>query len=199
MKNISLYLNLALLAAVAALFYLRSADKKTAEPAAIVAPANLQSGMKIAWVNADTLDSKFEWLKSQREALDKRLNSASSALESKMRSHAEKAAAFQQKADAGTTPPKDLQTEYEILAREEQRLTEEQGRLEKSLAEDRRNAMNEMYTKLEAKLRDLRSKIGYDYILSYSRGGQILLANDSLDITREVLTLLNAKEEMGKK
>ena len=48
---------------------------------------------------------------------------------------------------------------------------------------------------METKLKTLSSKIGYDYILSYSRGGQILLANDSLNITKEVLDLLNAKDQ----
>ncbi|HNE28198.1 MAG TPA: hypothetical protein PLW66_03475, partial [Saprospiraceae bacterium] len=51
---------------------------------------------------------------------------------------------------------------------------------------------------LETKLKTLSDKIGYDYILSYSRGGQILLANDSLDITNEVLQLLNARDQEKK-
>jgi outer membrane protein len=52
-----------------------------------------------------------------------------------------------------------------------------------------------LYANVEAKLKTLQSQIGYDYILSYTRGGQVLLANDSLDITEEVLKLLNAKEQ----
>ncbi len=48
---------------------------------------------------------------------------------------------------------------------------------------------------METQLKTLSSQIGYDYILSYSRGGQILLANDSLDITKQVLDLLNAQEQ----
>jgi Skp family chaperone for outer membrane proteins len=45
---------------------------------------------------------------------------------------------------------------------------------------------------LENNLKTLSSQIGYDYILSYTRGGQVLLANDSLDITKQVLDLLNS-------
>jgi outer membrane protein len=33
--------------------------------------------------------------------------------------------------------------------------------------------------------------VNYDYILSYSRGGNILVANDSLDITNSVIKLIN--------
>jgi len=56
--------------------------------------------------------------------------------------------------------------------------------------------MNELMTTLEEKLQTLQSELGYDYILSYSKGGgQVLLANDSLDVTERVLKLLNAKAE----
>jgi Skp family chaperone for outer membrane proteins len=56
--------------------------------------------------------------------------------------------------------------------------------------------MNELMANVEVQLKSLQSQIGYDYILSYSKGGgQVLLANDSLEITKEVLELLNAKKE----
>lgn len=195
MKNLSLILNAVLLVAVATLFFLRQKDQKAAsQTSVIVPPASNAGGMKIAYINADTLDTKYEWLKQQREALEKRLTSLSASFENKMRAHQEKSMAFQQKAEAGNTPPAELQKEYEILAQQEQRLQEEGARMEKSLAEDRRKAMEGMYTQLEEKLKTLRDKIGYDYILSYSRGGQILMANDSLDITKQVLKLLNEKK-----
>ena len=76
-----------------------------------------------------------------------------------------------------------------------QRLEEEKARLGKSLAEDQKKAFNDLYANVETQLKTLSSQIGYDYILSYSRGGQILLANDSLDITKQVLQLLNAQEK----
>ena len=194
MKNLSLILNGLLIVAVGTLFFLRSKDAKTAgQSSVIIPPASAASGMKIAWINADTLDAKYEWLKSQREALEKRLTNASASMESKMRTHAQKAQAFQQKAEAQNTPRVELEKEYEQIMKEEQRLGEEGQRLEKSIAADRQKAIEDMYTKLEEKLKTLRDQIGYDYILSYSRGGQILMANDSLDITRQVLELLNAK------
>jgi outer membrane protein len=40
-------------------------------------------------------------------------------------------------------------------------------------------------------LKRYNEKMNFDYIFSYNRGGSILTANDSLDITNEVLKLLN--------
>ena len=104
-------------------------------------------------------------------------------------------AAFEAKAQEGNTPRAELEKEYEGLMQRQQRLAEEEQRLSKQLGEEQKKAMDNLYANVESKLKELSSQIGYDYILSYSRGGQILLANDSLDITHQVLSLLNAKEE----
>jgi outer membrane protein len=196
MKNLSLVLNAVLLAAIAHLYYLHFSSKPAAPEQAIVAPVSAEGGVKIAYVNADTLDAKYEWLKNQKAAIKQRIENANKAMTTKSESLGRDMAAFQQKADGGTIPPADLQKEYEALATRKQRLDEEAARLEEQLANDQRKAYNDLMTNVEAKLKTLQSQIGYDYILSYQKGGgQVLLVNDSLNITNEVLRLLNAKEE----
>ncbi len=39
----------------------------------------------------------------------------------------------------------------------------------------------------------------FDYILGYKTGGEILIANDTLDITRSVMEVLNAEYQQRKK
>ena len=77
-----------------------------------------------------------------------------------------------------------------------QALAEEEARLTKQLSEQESKAANDLIANIETQLKNLQSQIGYDYILSYARGGgQVLLTNDSLDITRQVLQLLNAQQQ----
>lgn len=194
MKNISLIFNVVLTVAVAILFYLQF--KKPATPAAaITAPASIQSaGVKIAYVNADTLDAQYEWLKTQKAALNQRLASAENSMQSKQESLQNDFMKLQEKAQTGNFPRADLEKEAEQLEARRIKLAEEAGRLERQLGEDQKKAINDLYANIEVKLKELQSQIGYDYILSYTRGGQILLANDSLDITKQVLQLLNAKK-----
>jgi outer membrane protein len=194
MKNISLILNVVLLLAVAVLYFLHF--KKPAAPvASIVAPASIQGGgVKIAYVNADTLDAQYEWLKSQKAALNQRLANAESSMQSKQESLQTDFMKLQQKAETGNFPRADLEKEAEQLEARRAKLAEEAARLERQLGEEQKKAINDLYANIEVKLKELQSQIGYDYILSYTRGGQILLANDSLDITKQVLQLLNAKK-----
>lgn len=102
---------------------------------------------------------------------------------------------LQERFQTGNMTQADAEKEQNALMQRAQRLEEEKMRLSKSLAEDQKKAFNDLYANVEAQLKTLSNRIGYDYILSYSRGGQILLANDSLDITRQVLDLLNAQEQ----
>lgn len=196
-KNLSLILNGILLLAVAHLYYLNFSQKgNTDKPAAIVPPATTAiSGVRIAYVDADTLDAKYEWLKQQKTALEKRVQSAEKTMGAKKDALMKDMAAFQKKYESGTVPPAQLEQEYATLSQRQQKLAEEEANLGKQLATEQQKAMNELMANVETKLKSLQSQIGYDYILSYSKGGgQVLLANDSLDITNQVLELLNQKE-----
>ncbi|MBU6340008.1 MAG: OmpH family outer membrane protein [Bacteroidetes bacterium] len=194
MKNISLILNGVLLVAVAILFYLQFQKPSTATPL-ITPPVSMQGGgIKIAYVNADTLKAKYEWMKNQEAALNQRLANAENSMQGKQEALQNDFLKLQQKAESGNFPRAELEKEAEQLEARRTKLADEAARLERQLADDQKKAINDLYGNLEQKLKELQSQIGYDYILSYSRGGQILLANDSLDITKQVLELLNAKK-----
>ena len=194
MKNLPLVLSILAVLGVAHLYYLHFSAAPPAQ-SAIVAPVSQERGAKIAYVNADTLDAKYEWIKQQKEAIEQRVKSAESSLRGKQEGLIRDMQAFEEKAQAGATPPAQLETEYNALMQRQKKLAEEEQRLGKQLSEDQKKALDELYANVEAKLKTLQDQIGYDYILSYTRGGQVLLANDSLDITEEVLKLLNTKEQ----
>jgi outer membrane protein len=196
MKNLSLILNGVLILAVAHLYYLNF-SKKSAAPT-IVPSAAASGGAKIAHVNIDSLDANYNWLKEQKSQLEKSQKSKETALKQKQEAFMKDMQAFQDKYQSGTVPPAELEKQYNALMNRQQKLEDEGSRLSKELADEYQKAMNELMANVEAQLKSLQSQIGYDYILSYSKGGgQVLLANDSLEITKEVLDLLNTtkKEE----
>lgn len=195
MKNINIPLVISgILAVLVGNLYFQNLKKASPAEAMITPPASQMAGARIAWVNADTLNEKYEWLKQQKTAIEQRMKNAGNSLVSKRDALAQAMAELEQKAQAGNTPPAELQKEYEGLQAREQKLQEEAGRLDRQISEDQKKAFDDLYANVEAQLKTLSAQIGYDYILSYTRGGQILLANDSLDITKQVLGLLNAKK-----
>ncbi len=199
LKQISLAVQVLLLLAVAHLYYLHYSSKKpevsTPAVSSAMSAEAIQRAVRIAYVNADTLDAKYEWLKEQKKALEQRVQNAERNLSNKKDALMRDLEAFQKKYESGTVPPAVLEKEYAALAERQQKLAQEEMRLSQQLAEEREKALNALTANVEAQLRSLQSQIGYDFILSYSRGGgQVLYANDSLDITERVLELLNAKK-----
>lgn len=194
MKNISLILNIVLLAAVAHLYYL-TLKKSGPSASAITAPASAQYGSRIAFVESDTLEEKYEWLKQQSEAIEQRVKSAESTLASKQQSLMKDASALEERAKSGNLTQADYEKAMAGLQQRSEKIRDEEARLSKSLADEQKKSYEELYAKVESKLKLLSDQIGYDYILSYKRGGPILLANDSLDITKQVLELLNAESK----
>jgi|1048.fasta_scaffold02462_9 outer membrane protein len=197
MKNSSLVLNGLLFVLVGILYYLHFSGGKSTAPEAIVPPVALSGGgVKIAYVNTDTLFANYQWYKDQKTALEQRIKSAENSLISKQQDLEKDMAAFKQKDASGNYPPAQLQPEYDALMKRAQALAEEEARLTKQLSEQEAKAANDLIANIETQLKNLQSQIGYDYILSYARGGgQVLLTNDSLDITRQVLQLLNAQQQ----
>lgn len=193
MKNLPIILNIILFLLVGHLYYLNSKKSGGNAPQAIMPSAAHAGGARIAYVNADTLDAKYEWLKEQKTAIEQRLANAEKSLASKEEALMKDAAALQQKFQEGNMTQAEAEKQQSALMQRGQKLEEEKMRLSKSLSEDQKKAFDDLYANVEAQLKTLSSQIGYDYILSYSRGGQILMANDSLDITKQVLDLLNAK------
>lgn len=196
MKNLPIILNIILFLLVGHLYYLNSKNTNSgAAVQTVLPPASQAGGARIAYVNGDTLDAKYEWLKQQKEAIEQRMVNAEKTLSNKEEALMKDAAALQEKFQGGNMTQADAEKADMALRQRAQKLEEEKARLSKSLSEDQKKAFNDLYANVETKLKTLSSQIGYDYILSYSRGGQILLANDSLDITKEVLELLNAKDK----
>lgn len=193
MKNLPIILNIILFALVGHLYYLNSKNAKPAEAQVLMPPASQKGGAHIAYVNGDTLDAQYEWLKEQKAAIEERMNNAEKTLSAKEEAIMKEAQALQEKFQTGTMTQAEAEKQQASLMQRGQKLEEEKARLSKSLGEDQKKAFNDLYANVETKLKTLSAQIGYDFILSYSRGGPILLANDSLDITKQVLELLNKK------
>lgn len=194
MKNISLALNIVLLLAVAFLFVDRFSGKKAGEKPATAENQPKESPLRIVYINLDSLHAKSEIFQSKRTELEKRQSDAESSLASRAKAFEKEVIAYQQKLQSGTMTPKTAQEEEARLAKKEQSIMQERERLAGDILKDT-DAFNETFTnQVRGYLDSLKSQMNYDYILVTGTGSPVLLANDSLDITKTVLDLLNKKQ-----
>jgi outer membrane protein len=193
MKNISLVLNIVLLLAVAYLFIDRFSNKKTAEPAATETTEDAAKPLNIVHINLDTLHEKTERFQQKKAELEKRQVDAESSLTTRAKAFEKEVIAYQQKLQSGTMTPKSAQDEEARLAKKEQSIMQERERLATDLLKETDEFNLNFTNEVKGYLDSLKTQMHYDYILVTGAGSPVLLSNEKLDITQQVLDLLNKK------
>lgn len=211
MNKVSLIINFVLAAAVAVLFFLYTSLKKdvqslgqqTASPAVptlATLPAATSGSLKdakIAYLNIDTLDLKYEYIidnSKEMRAREANLQNQYQALVAKFQNDYQ-----------------ELQQAYQAGLRSEAELEKEKGRLEQMqydiaskekqmqmLQEDVAKKQGEMLKKVSGFISKFNNG-RYDYILAYtSNVSSVLYAKPDLDLTKEIMEGLNAEYRAGK-
>jgi outer membrane protein len=198
MRNISLVLNIILVLAVAYLYYLHF-KKTDSQDNTFQAPKIIPvSGAGIVYVNSDSLLSEYLFYKNEKDGFEKAQDKIQSELKSQSDRLQSEVETYQQQA-VGMTDMERAQKE-EQLAMKQQQLMQRKDELINKLDEDQAKSSEELYMRLNNYLKKYNEGKNYNYVLGYQKGGGILFANDSLNITGEVIEGLNKeyKNEQGK-
>lgn len=153
------------------------------------------SGLEIRYINSDTIYVKFKMVEDLRKDLEGRQKQYSSSLEGRVKAFEQEVVSFQQNAQT-MSQFEGQQRQKELMAKEQ-----ELGEMQQDLS----GKLLEMETKMQ---KDIRSNVleylesykarGIDLILDYSSNSSLLMVQESLDITTEVLDSLNLNYEASK-
>ncbi len=188
MKNLSLILNVVLLAAVLVLYFLHfSSQNQTDESvkAKVVSalPAN------IAFIHSDTLLKNYEFSKVAADELENKKDELQAEYENRARGLQTEIASFQRNAQNMTIAQ--ARAVEEDLTKKQQNLMRYQETLTQTLMQEEAKISNELYDKVADYLRDYGIANNFQLVLTYQRGSGVLYANDSLNITQEIVSGLN--------
>ncbi len=192
MKNFNLILNIILLVLVGWLFYkVYSGD--AVQPNSTPLPSG-NTGMPanaIVFINSDSLLEKYNFFNDLKKDLEHKQDSIDKFLRAQAAQLDREVSAYQGK--GATMSMEDRAREEERLMGKQQRLMQMKEQLVDELHENE-DAMNDsLHYNLRNFLKEYNKDKNYYYIFGYQRGSGILLANDSLDITNEVVEGLNKK------
>lgn len=197
---INTWLNIILLAGLAVLYILYFNSKK---PVQTQVPMALQKAgtraMTVVFVNVDSLNSHYEFvkiLKGELEATGKKLQSELMAEQSQFE---KEASDFQKKVAANAIPEDKAKAEYESLMQRQQGLVEKKDRYTQQVADQELKLNYRLLDTVTNFLKRYNQRYHYDYILGYKTAGEILVANDTLDITNDVVNALNQEHKDRKK
>lgn len=146
-------------------------------------------GNGIAYVDLDTLNSKFTFLLDKLELMRSEQSREQKNFERKAQRANERFLSLQEQAYSMTpeqmeAASAEMETAQESLQNEQDQITERLYNLEKSI-------QSELDERIHRHLDSLNAVYGYDYILAKAAGSGVLVANDAFNITDEVLKSLN--------
>lgn len=194
MRNLPTVLSTLALIGVAVLFIIRFSDNKNTKISGKAATHTASGGMRIAYVDIDSFEANYEYLKAKREEFNKRQESAQNELERSAQQFRSRLADFQRKIQSNSiTQAEGEATEKQLTQMQQSLQLREQALTEQLLKE--KDAFNkQLHDDLNTFLKDYNKAKGYDYIFSYSEiGSQILLANDAYNITPDVIKGMNER------
>lgn len=150
-----------------------------------------ENGVRIAYVNIDTLEAKYTYFKEAKDAFDKKQASVEAQLRASAETLQNEYVGLKKKAQAGTLTQAEGQAAEKHLAEMQQELEAKRQNLTAGLLKDQQVFTDKLQSQLDSFITEYNRDKHYDYILSYAQGGSILLANPKLDITADVLKSMN--------
>jgi len=191
-NKILLAINGLLAVAVAVLFYLHFSSSRGGDDISLTTDTTVVNakGKAVVYVNTDSLMAQYDFSKKIQKDIDDKKAAMDNTLKGKQNAFQNKYNEYRNKAEY-LTPTERAKVEQDLSNMQidgENAAMELQGKLQNDAA-----MLNEqLFTKVEAFLKDYAKVNGHVYVLQYTRGiSPILYGDSSLDITKDVVNKLN--------
>ena len=157
------------------------------------------TGLKIAYVEVDSLMTQYDFAKDYSVTLQKKSNNARNTLTTKGNALQAAVNNFQQKLNNnGFTSREQAASQQAAIERQQRDLQELQARLENELASETAKFNETLRDSLQSFLKDYNKDKQFSLILT-KQGDNILLADKKYDITNDVINGLNKRYKPAKK
>ncbi len=222
MNKLSLGINAVLVIAVGVLYYFHFSGKKetaVSDADLLASRDSISRNLTMVYVNIDSLLTNYKYVEEVEKQLELKKNTMvseiskkSSQFENKLGSKAEalqrKAQEFEAKAEGMSQAiqqikMQQLQEEDQALQQEgmeaQQAVMELKETLGAQLMQEEADLNDEVQQLITDYLEKYNKDHNYTFVLAKGTGAGVLLANDALDITSEILEGLNKEYEEKKK
>ncbi|WP_442590332.1 OmpH family outer membrane protein [Pedobacter sp. AW31-3R] len=160
--------------------------------------ASVKNNEPIVYVNSDSLLTKYEYFKDLKVKLDAKSKAAQTDLGTKQQAFQREVAQYQQ--SQNTLPADQRAATEERLGRKQQELQAYQQNAGAALQDEQAKEQEKLYNKIADYLKIYAKEKGFKMVLTYQKGNSaILFADESLDVTSEVIVGLNEGYKSDKK
>ena len=174
----------------------------TVETTAVATAAGTEAtavcSIRIAYVDYDSLLLKFEFAQEMQKEIIRKEMSINNIIEKERKNLQEEAAAFETKVQNNVFATQErAQAEYEKIMKKDQDLLQRSQAMIAEFEKESIAKSNEVTQSIIDYIKEYNSSAKFDFILT-KMGGNMLYANEALDITNDVVKGLNAKHSVKK-
>lgn len=156
-----------------------------------------KGAISVAFVNNDSILSNYELVKKMRADLTEKGKRLEAEVAGKQKAFEKDAAYFQEQVAKKAISDQSAQEIYGQLQQNQQKIYQLRDQYTAELQQSEMDMNVALLDSVMNFLHRYNEKYKFDYILGFTKGGNILYANDTLDVTGDVLKALN--EEYLKK
>lgn len=194
MKRTKFILKGLMLMAFGCLFAQCAGNNNAGAPVAVAPAAGGTLNMRIAYVEIDSLLTKYNFWKDLNEQMIKKEENIRTTLNEKGKKLEAEAREFERKIqNNGFASRERAEQEQARLVKQQQELQELQQKLAEELALENQNYNLQMRDSINSFLKAYNQTKGYDLIISNSGYDNLLYANPAYNITDEIVEGLNAR------
>jgi outer membrane protein len=200
MKNILIISNAVLLVAVIILFIFLY--KTRSQVSALISPNDSTivltdsgkhgKGTTIAYINTDTVVENFSFYKEMKSSLENEQKIAENQLQAKLKDLEKEYKTLSTKVKLGLIKEEDAQQTFAI---KQQEIELFRSNVSEKLLEKDKLMTEQLYDTIVNYVHRYNKNNKYTYILGYTKGGGIIYAPSSMDITQAILAGLNQEYE----
>jgi outer membrane protein len=158
-------------------------------PIPVNVPTSEGSGLRVAFINNDSLIAGYDYQQELRESLEKQARVLEADLQRKSRVFEENYTLLEQ--EAPNMSQEELQYAQADLMQKQQELVQYRDEKAQELAEEEARLTNELMKDLNGVLKNLKEEENIDLIFTLSPASSLLFADERFDITPTVIQRLN--------
>ena len=177
----------------ATVFFAACGSKNEEETTVETAQPAETTGLKIAYVELDTLMSQYQLYKDYSEVLTRKGNNIQKTLAQKQRALESHAASVQKKYESNEFTTRDeLERAQASIEKEQRNLAELADRLQNEFAMEQARINEEARDSIQSFLKKYNKTKKYDYVM-VKAGDNLLIANPKYNITNDIVKGLNKR------
>lgn len=192
MKQASIIINIVLAVALAFLYYLHfNNSSPSASSSGDGEAKGVQGDLRIAYINADSVLTHYEFYKINREKLEVKSKKMDADLNNRAQGLQREITSYQNTA-ANLTRAQAMALE-EDLTKKQQNLRMYQERLSQEMAVEENKFNKDLYDRITGYLKEYGAQNGIHAVLKFDLTSDLLYAGDAIDITKDVISGLNMR------